>query len=205
MGEIRLHHGSKHYNLPCNPSNLWKCRDLLMNIILLGYRGTGKSAISKLLSRELKRRLYSLDGLIEEAVGIPIPEIVSMWGWVRFREIESKIVEQVAKEAEDAVVDCGGGVVLNPRNIEQLKKNGKAVLLTAQFETLLGRLSRDRNKRPQLEGELSWEDEHRKVLADREDLYQSAADLVCDTTGKRPDETAYEIIEHFKKHSWVNV
>ncbi len=174
-----------------------------MNIILLGYRGTGKSVISKLLSKQLKRGLYSLDAIIEEAVGIPIPEIVSMWGWARFREIEAKIVEQVADEAKDAIIDCGGGVVLNDRNIKKLKETGKAVLLTAEFETLLSRLSRDRNKRPPLREDLSWEDEHRKVLAEREDKYNAAADLVCDTTGKRPDETVYEIIEYFKKHSWV--
>jgi shikimate kinase len=174
-----------------------------MNIILLGYRGTGKSVISKLLSKQLKRGLYSLDAVIEEAVGIPIPEIVSMWGWARFREIEAKIVEQVADEAKDAIIDCGGGVVLNDSNIKKLKETGKAVLLTAEFETLLSRLSRDRNKRPQLREGLSWEDEHRKILAEREDKYNAAADLVCDTTGKRPDETVYEIIEYFKKHSWV--
>ena len=82
-----------------------------MNIILLGYRGTGKSVISRLLARQLKCPLFSLDSMIEEAVGIPIPEIVSMWGWARFREIESKIVEQAVEEAKDAVIDCGGGVV----------------------------------------------------------------------------------------------
>jgi len=174
-----------------------------MNIILLGYRGTGKSVISRLLSKHLARRLYSLDAMIEEAVGIPIPEIVSMWGWARFREIESKIVEQVVGEARDAVIDCGGGVILNDRNIKRLKENGKAVLLTATFETLLSRLSRDRGARPRLKEDLSWEDEHRKVLAEREDKYNTAADLVFDTTGKRPDETVHEIIESFKKHSWV--
>jgi shikimate kinase len=174
-----------------------------MNIILLGYRGTGKSVISRLLSKQLKRRLFSLDAMIEEAVGIPIPEIVSMWGWARFREIESKIVGQVADEAKDAIIDCGGGVVLNDRNIQKLKENGKAVLLTATFETLVSRLSRDRNNRPRLEDGVSWEDEHRKVLAEREEKYNAAADLVFDTTDKRPDETVYEIIESFKKHSWV--
>jgi len=174
-----------------------------MNIILLGYRGTGKSVISRLLSKQLKRRLFSLDSMIEEAVGIPIPEIISLWGWARFREIESKIIERVMDEARDAVIDCGGGVVLVDRNIEKLKENGKAVLLTATFETLLSRLNRDRNSRPRLKEGLSWEDEHRKVLAEREAKYNAAADLVCDTTGKRPDETVHEIIENFKKHSWM--
>ncbi len=174
-----------------------------MNIILLGYRGTGKSVISRLLSKQLKRPLFSLDTMIEEAVGIPIPEIVSMWGWARFREIEVKIVEQVCDEAKDAVIDCGGGVVMNDRNIQKLKENGKAVLLTAQFETLLSRLSRDRHNRPPLKEGLSWEDEHRKVLDERQEKYNAAADMVCDTTGKRPDETVYEIIEKFKKQSWV--
>ena len=165
--------------------------NIFMNIILLGYRGTGKSVISRLLSKQLKRRLFSLDSMIEEAVGIPIPEIVSLWGWARFREIESKIVERVVDEARDAV--------------KKLKENGKAVLLTATFETLLSRLSRDRNNRPRLQEGLSWEEEHRKVLAEREDKYNAAADLVCDTTDRRPDETVNEIIENFKKHSWVEV
>jgi shikimate kinase len=112
-------------------------------------------------------------------------------------------VEQAVEEARDAVIDCGGGVVLNDRNIKKLKENGKAVLLTATFETLLSRLSRDRSNRPRFNEDLSWKEEHRKVLAEREDKYNAAADLVCDTTGKRPDETVYEIIENFKKHSWV--
>ena len=176
---------------------------ILMNIIVLGYRGTGKSVISRLLAKQLKRPLFSLDSMIEEAVGIPIPEIVSLWGWARFREIESKIVEQAVGEAKEAVIDCGGGVVLNDRNIKKLKENGKAVLLTATFETLLSRLSRDRNNRPRLEKDLSWEEEHRKILAERQEKYNAVADLVCDTTDKRPDETVYEIIESFKKHSWV--
>ena len=143
-----------------------------MNIILLGYRGTGKSVISRLLSKQLKRDLFSLDSIIEEAVGIPIPEIVSLWGWTRFREIESKIVEQVVGEARDAVIDCGGGVVMNDRNVKKLKENGKAVLLTAEFGTLLSRLSRDRNSRPRLKEGVSWEDEHRKTLAEREGQIQ---------------------------------
>lgn len=175
-----------------------------MNIILLGYRGTGKSVISRLLAKQLNRRLFSLDSMIEEAVGIPIPEIVSLWGWVRFREIESKIVEQVASEAQDAIIDCGGGVILNDDNVRRLKETGKAVLLTAEFKTLLSRLSRDRNQRPRLQDDVSPEDEHRKALAERESLYQAAADLVCDTTDKRPDETVYEIIGYFKKQSWVD-
>ncbi len=176
-----------------------------MNIIVLGYRGTGKSVVSKLLSKQLKRRLYSLDAMIEEAVGIPIPEIVSMWGWARFREIETTIVGQVANEAQDAVIDCGGGVILNNHNIQKLKADGKAILLTAHIDTLLNRLRRDRNKRPPLKEGVSWEDEHRKVIVERQDQYLAAADMVCDTTNKRPDETVYEIIDYCKKQTWVNV
>jgi len=174
-----------------------------MNIILLGYRGAGKSVVSKLLARQLHRKLYSLDAIIEEEVGLPIPEIVSMWGWARFREIEAKIVEQVTGEAQNAVIDCGGGVILNPVNVNRLKADGKVVLLTAEFETLLSRLKRDRNTRPPLTEGLTWEEEHRKVLAEREDQYRAAANLVCDTTTKRPDETVDDIIRYFKQQSWV--
>ncbi|NIY13760.1 MAG: AAA family ATPase [Nitrospinaceae bacterium] len=175
-----------------------------MNIILLGYRGTGKSVVSRLLAKKLSRRLFSLDEMIEEAVGIPIPEIVSLWGWSRFREIETTLVAQVCEEAENAVIDCGGGVVLNGENITLLKRKGKAVLLTAEFDALISRLKRDKGGRPRLEENLSWEDEHRKVLAEREGQYRAAADFVCDTTDQKPNDTVHDIIEFFKRQSWID-
>ena len=173
-----------------------------MNIVLLGYRGTGKSVVSKILSHKLKRQLFSIDSLIVTKAGLPIPQIVKQSGWPRFRELESEVVEHVAVDTCNAIIDCGGGVVLNDRNIELLKQNGKVVLLTADMNVLLKRLNRSAHRPPLKEG-LSFEEEHQKVLAERQDKYQAAADMVCDTSRNRPIETVQEIVDHFKKQSWI--
>lgn len=173
-----------------------------MNIILLGYRGTGKSVIGKILAQKLKRPLFRLDDRIVQSAAMPIPQIVSQEGWPRFREMESRVVEQVCGEAKDAVIDCGGGVVLDDQNILHLKKNGKTVLLKADFSTVMKRIKNDAN-RPPLKPGMSFEEEQKAILAEREPKYLAAADMICDTTHLKPKEIAAAIIEHFKRKSWI--
>ncbi len=173
-----------------------------MNIVLMGYRGTGKSTIGKFLVRNLRRKLFCIDDLIVENVGMSIPDMVQAWGWSRFREIEHKIVEQVATDQEEAIIDCGGGVVLDDRNVFNLKQNGRVVLLIAEFQTIVKRIRRDPN-RPALIDGLTFEEEQRKVIEERREKYLAAADLVCDTTSVRPKETVKEILEYFKQRNWV--
>ena len=173
-----------------------------MNIVMLGYRGTGKSVNSKILSEELGRKLYRIDDLIAQVAGKPIQKIVQQQGWLGFRKLECDAVARVAGEARDSVVDCGGGVVLDNNNITLLKKDGKCALLTASLSAIIRRIKKDQN-RPRLVEGLSFEEEQKKNLADRHEQYQSSADFICDTTTRRPRETAHEIIVHFKKQGWL--
>lgn len=173
-----------------------------MNIVLLGYRGAGKSEVAILLSVKLGRKVFSTDQMIIADAGLTIPGIVEKWGWPRFREMESEVVEKVAAQAKDSVIDCGGGVVLNDNNIQRLKRDGKTVLLKADFETILKRIGEDKNRPPLKEG-LSFEEEQKKVLSEREGKYRAAADFECDTTTKSPEETADSIIEYFKQQNWI--
>ncbi|MFQ5482997.1 MAG: shikimate kinase, partial [Nitrospinaceae bacterium] len=152
-----------------------------MNIVLLGYRGTGKSVVGRLLARRLHRPLYCLDDRIVQRAGMPIPEIVSRLGWPGFRELEAVAVKTVSQEAREGIIDCGGGVVLNPKNVERLREHGRTVLLTADFDVLLERLRPDAN-RPPLKNGLSFEEGQRQVLLERENRYLAAADFICDTT-----------------------
>jgi shikimate kinase len=175
---------------------------MTMNLVMLGYRGTGKSVLSKILARKLKRKLYRIDDLIAESAGFPVPRIVEKWGWPRFREIESQVVREVSESARNGIIDCGGGVVLDDANIESLKRGGKAILLTADFHTVLKRIRGDKN-RPPLKDGVSFEEEQRQILAEREEKYRAAADLVVDTTHKSPEQTASDIIESCKKKSWI--
>jgi shikimate kinase len=173
-----------------------------MNIILIGYRGTGKSTIARLLAKKLKRKLLSTDAMIVERVGKPIPDIVLEWGWPRFREMEYNIIREISDKEDARVIDCGGGVVLDERNVRNLRENGKIVLLSADFDVILKRIRRDANRPPLREG-LSFEDEQRQVFAEREPLYRSAADLVLDTSHARPEATADQIVLDCKKNAWI--
>ena len=173
-----------------------------MNIVLIGYRGTGKSAISKILARSLGRELHSIDQRIVESEGKPIPRIVEESGWPGFRRIEAEMVATVCREVRDGVIECGGGVVLDDSNTRHLRECGKIVLLTADLETILKRIRNDSN-RPPLKDGLSFEEEQKQILAEREGKYLAAADLKFDTTWNKPGKTARQIMYRFKKNGWL--
>ena len=75
---------------------------------MLGYRGTGKSVISKLLSEKLRMKLYKIDNMVSELAGKSIPAIVEQDGWDSFRKLESEIVTEVSNKAKNSIIDCGG-------------------------------------------------------------------------------------------------
>ena len=173
-----------------------------MNIILIGYRGTGKSVISKVLADILHCRCYSLDEEIIRQAGKSVREIIEQEGWDRFREIERRVVKQVSSEAQNSIIDCGGGVVVDERNVLDLRRSGKVVLLTSSLEKIIHRIRRD-SSRPPLEGELSFIDEQQKVMQERNPKYRAAADCTFETTYMNPREVAVKIINHFKKENWI--
>ena len=74
---------------------------------MLGYRGTGKSVISKLLSKKLRMELYKLDKMVSELAGKSIPELVEQDGWESFRKLESEVVAEVSNKAKNSIIDCG--------------------------------------------------------------------------------------------------
>ncbi|PIQ99868.1 MAG: hypothetical protein COV66_09700 [Nitrospinae bacterium CG11_big_fil_rev_8_21_14_0_20_45_15] len=173
-----------------------------MNIILIGYRGTGKSSIARLLARRIQRNSISSDQVIVDQVGKSIPEIVQEVGWSGFRKIESDVIKSISDSTQDGVIDCGGGVPLNDENMIELKKSGKCVLLTADIEAIIKRIRQDPNRPRLLEG-MTFEEEQKRILEEREPKYKQAADYICDTTKAPPHVTVRKIVEYFKRHSWI--
>ena len=173
-----------------------------MNIVLIGYRGTGKSVISNALADILHCPRYGLDEKIIQQAGKSIREIVEQEGWERFREIARGVVEKVSSEVRNSIIDCGGGVVVDERNVMDLRRSGKVVLLISNFEKIIQRISRDLS-RPPLEGKLSFREEQQKVLVERDPKYRAAADCIFDTSYLKPRQIAMKIIEHFKKKGWI--
>ena len=93
------------------------------SIALIGFMGTGKTAVGKALAAKLGREFVELDSLIEQKAGKTIPEIFQQDGEIGFRELEIEVAKEVAVKKK-AVIACGGGIVLNKINIDRLRKEG---------------------------------------------------------------------------------
>jgi shikimate kinase len=163
-----------------------------MNIVLIGMRGSGKTTVGEVLAEKLGRELVEMDRLITQRMGLTIPEIVDRYGWARFRAVEEDITSEVAR-LKDVVIAAGGGVVTSEKNISELKRNGILVWLIASMDSLLKRIGEDATRPPLLSGRTQREDME-ITLAERESLYQKAAELVVDTDNKKPEEVAEAII-----------
>lgn len=163
-----------------------------MNVVLIGYRGTGKSTVGKIVAARLGRELFSTDAEIVKSAGQTIPQIVEQYGWEYFRDLETEICQNLAGR-DGLVIDTGGGAILRPQNVEVLKRTGKLFWLTASSETLAKRIGSD-TQRPSLTGSKSFLDEIQDVLRERLPKYQAAADHVIETEGKSVTQVADEIL-----------
>jgi len=168
-----------------------------MNLVLIGYRGAGKSTVGEILARRLGWPLKCLDAMIISKAGMSIPALVEKFGWDYFRDQESAVAREVTA-GDQQVLDCGGGIILRPENRKALKKSGQVVWLTAQVETIAGRLA-DKTDRPSLTGK-SFIDEIAAVLAEREALYREAADVVIATDHKSSEHIAGEVLAAVDLH-----
>ena len=94
-----------------------------MNLVLIGYRGTGKSAVGAIVAERLGMKRISMDEKISRKVGMSIPEFVEKHGWPAFRDVESEVARELAA-GDGIVIDSGGGVIARPENIDALQTNG---------------------------------------------------------------------------------
>jgi shikimate kinase len=155
-----------------------------MNIILMGYRCTGKTSAGRSLAGLLDVPFFDTDKMVERQTGRTIPRIVAEEGWSAFREAETAVIRELAG-IDRTVIALGGGVVCDADNVEVLKAKGVFVWLSARPEEIASRMGKDAAdgaERPSLTGAPSV-DEIRAVMAEREPLYRRIADLVVDTTG----------------------
>ncbi len=154
-----------------------------MNLILIGYRGSGKSAVGRRLAARLDLKFVDIDDLIEKEQRAPIDDIVKSHGWGHFRKLERNTIEEISKE-DCIVVAPGGGAVLDTDNVEALRKNGFIIWLKADKETLLKRLDQDpgtKKRRPTLTGK-GTSAELKEVLSLREPIYEKVSDIQIDTS-----------------------
>jgi len=165
----------------------------LKNIVLIGFMGSGKSTVGKVLSKRLGYSYTDTDTLIEKRTGKTIPEIFEADGEDKFRRIESAILDEVLAQNR-AVVSCGGGIVKSERNRSMLKERSVVVYLKTGPEEIFNRVGKSGHKRPLLNVD-NPEAEINRLLKEREPLYEEVADVIVDTTGKSLEEVADLILE----------
>ncbi len=166
---------------------------MISRIALTGMMGSGKSTVGRLLSNSLSLPLLDLDEEIERSEGRSISEIFDSVGESRFRSIERRCLEEVCGEFT-GILATGGGVVLSPANRETLHGWGRVIYLRASVKVLAGRLAGDQSARPLLGDEAGLEEGLGRLMAAREELYQSAS-LMLDTDLLTPAAVCREIVD----------
>jgi shikimate kinase len=163
-------------------------------IFLIGYRGTGKTAVASELARRTGFEWVDADDEIERRVGKSIAAVFREDGETAFRDVEATIVGELSHRRR-AIIALGGGAVLREANRQAIRAAGSIVWLTASVDTILERLATDQStasRRPNLTTD-GGRNEVETLLVARAPIYRECATLVVDTDGKTAAEVADEI------------
>jgi shikimate kinase len=167
-----------------------------MNIVLIGYRCTGKTSVGRAISERLGKAVVDTDDYIEKKAGRPISNMVEEEGWDFFRDREKEAIQEITS-SDDLVIAAGGGAVLSHANVANLKRNGVVILLKATNETIFKRMKADdrtEQQRPSLTGKSPLE-EIEEILEIRRPHYQRAMDFSVDTTSRTIEQVVDEILQ----------
>ena len=166
-----------------------------VNLYLVGFMGTGKTTVGRVVGQRLGFQVLDSDHEIERQHGKSIPEIFAQDGEPAFRAMERAFIEH-GHPAERTLVACGGGLVVQPGMLELLQRKGVVVCLHASLDTILQRTARQRN-RPLLDVEDPAE-RIRTLYAVREPIYRRSGTLIL--TDSRPlSDIAAHVIRAWRR------
>jgi len=165
------------------------------NIVLIGFMGTGKTTVGKILAKKLGMNFVDVDELIEKTAGLKISAVFAKLGEAYFRDIETEIIKSITKDSSQ-VIATGGGAVLRDENLNALKSNGVVFCLTASEELIFDRI-KDNNERPLLQVE-NPKEKIRELLAKRMPRYMMA-DFIINTDGLTQEEVSEKIIKEYER------
>lgn len=165
------------------------------NYVLIGYMGAGKTTVGKALAKETGKKFLDTDELIVKQMNLSINDIFAKYGEDYFRELETKLLDNLCKSEVDAVISCGGGLPMREENRPYLKRLGKVVYLNVNESDIMKRLKGD-TTRPLLKGS---KDEVKQRIHDmlekRDPVYREVADVVIKTGKLKVAEIVEKISE----------
>jgi len=169
------------------------CERTFRNIALIGFMGSGKSTVGRLLAQHLQFEFVDTDALIEASAGSSISEIFEKSGEGTFRALEKQIVDEVSR-LERTVISTGGGLPAKAENLASLKGHSLVVCLWASAEVIWERV-KHQTHRPLLRSADPLET-IRKLLVDREPFYKQA-DVLVHTEQRPAKEVAQHVLHQF--------
>ena len=162
------------------------------NIVLIGFMGVGKSTIAENMSTMFAMKAVEMDQVIANREQMSIPDIFDAYGEEYFRDRETELLVEMQSH-RNTVISCGGGAALRERNVEEMKKNGRVVLLTASPETVYERV-KDNDDRPVLNGRKNVKGIS-ELMEQRREKYEAAADIVINTDNKTVLQVCEELVQ----------
>ncbi|MDD3172435.1 MAG: shikimate kinase [Herbinix sp.] len=171
------------------------------NIILIGFMGSGKTSVGKVLAKQVSYNFSDTDQMLEKKARDTINHIFSIHGEEYFRNMETDLLKELYSNINNTVLSTGGGLPLREQNSKLLKEMGYVVFLKATKQTTIKRLLDD-NTRPLLQGEeLGKKVEH--LLEIRTPIYEKAAHKIVATDDKTIDQIVNLIMEAYLKQIYL--
>ncbi len=170
-------------------------------ITLIGLRGAGKSTLGRLAADALGMPFLELNEEIEQASGMPVGELMALYGNEGYRRLEQQAVERVAATYDQVILAVAGGIVSEPATYDFLLRHFHAVWLRARPEEHMARVRGQGDERP-MAGNPSAMEELKGILTSREALY-ARAEAQVNTSGRTLEESLEELLRTIAEHHWV--
>jgi len=171
-------------------------------IALIGLRGAGKSTLGRLTAATVGLPFLELNEEIEQASGMPINDVIGLYGQEGYRRLEHQSVERVAATHDSIILAVAGGIVSEPETFTYLLRHFHTIWLKAQPEEHMMRVRAQGDERP-MAGSPAAMDELKSILTSREALY-ARAEAVVDTSGRTIDETLQDVLETIRSQGFLD-
>lgn len=166
-----------------------------MNIAILGLMGTGKTTVSRLLAKNLDKKLIATDDEILKKTRISIPKFIKKYGHERLREAESELIEHICG-FDECIFDTGTSVAMRNENLINLKKGSLVIMLTADIKTITNRIKNDKLMSDSAKN--ACIDEIKNILQGYESRCKNISDYIIDTSRLSPEEVC-DLIIHYAR------
>jgi XRE family transcriptional regulator, aerobic/anaerobic benzoate catabolism transcriptional regulator len=166
-------------------------------VCLIGLRGAGKSTLGRILGRELSLPFIELNREIEEISGMPVTEVMALYGNEGYRRLERQALERVVATSDAVVLAVGGGIVAEPETFAYLLRHFHTIWVKAAPDEHMERVRAQGDLRPMIHNPKAME-ELNAILTSREELY-SKAEATVDTSGRSIDDSMQDLLKVVRK------